>query len=161
MRPSVIAGVLLITGCTAAGTTPTPTPAPTLNPTLLQDGQLFVDGLTALDAVAIAAGAPAADTALVGRVLSLAQGDLTALQTGVETPAAYASLITSDIQQFTPTFLADIKANASLTVGLTALENLVPALVQDASGQTVTATPRVPADPRATLRAWIASVKAQ
>jgi hypothetical protein len=146
MKRLIFAGAFAV--ALAACTTP-------VNPTLLQDGQLVVAGLTALDGVAVAAGASVADTTLVSNVLSLAQSNLSELQSGTVTPATYVTLIQGDIQQFTPTFLSDIKANASLVAGVEALEGLVPVLTQDVTG-TASATA---VDPRARLQTWISSVQ--
>jgi len=125
-----------------------------LNPTLLQDGQLVVAALQAIDADAVALGAPAADTALIAVALTAVQTGLTDLQKGSKTPQDFATLLTDEINSVAPTLLMDLHANQTITTGVVLLKNLIPVIVAD-----VTAGQKAPTaasiDTRGRMRVWI------
>lgn len=139
-----------------------------VNPTLLQDGQIAVEALQALDAaVSFVPGVPASAVILAGDVLAAAQQALTSLQNGATTAAAFGTALSADIGKLQP-IATDLKANQTITTGIALLQRLVPTITADIANTPapapapVTGTPataQAAPDVRGQLKAWAASVK--
>ena len=141
---------LVALGLVGCGTTP-------VSPTLLSDGQLLVQGLQALEAVAaFVPGIPAADVTLGADVLSAVQTGLTGLQGGTKTPADFIALAQAEVGKLTP-IAQDMNANASITNGIAIIQKLVPVIAADVV-PTMAASAAAPGvDPRSAMRAWISN----
>lgn len=134
-----------------------------LNPTFLNDAQLFVAGAEAVDtAVAQMPGVPASATIVAGLILSGVQSGLTALQAGTQTPQSFAALVQSETPQLTA-LEADVKANQTITTGITLLVQLAPVIAAEVSAAQATTAVTASAVPatavRGQLQAWVNAVK--
>lgn len=147
---------LLLTVSLAALAACTSTTA--LSPTLVQDGTLTVAALQVLSADAATLGAPPADVAAVNLAATAVQTALTDLQKGSTTPQAFATLATDEINAVAPTILRDVKANPTITTGVTLLTNFIPIIAADVAAQT-TAPTAAAIDNRSGLQAWVTANK--
>ena len=146
--PRLAAVALLLSSC-----------ATPVNPTLVQDGQLLVAGLTAL----VPLLPPGKDQSTATAALTTVSADLTELKSGAQTPAVFIGLVETSINGMAPTILADVGANATIATGVKALQGMLPVLAADLAppvvAAPVTAMAVAPvADPRAALRGWVGVV---
>lgn len=139
---------LALAGC---GSTP-------INPTLLSDGQLAGAALQVLITDAQTLGAPAEDVSKAQAVLAALQTAVADLKKGSATAQDFATLATDEINSVTPTLLADLHANATLTWGVTLLENFIPLIAADVAPVT-TAPTAAAIDRRSALQAWVTGQK--
>lgn len=132
----------------------------TISQTLLNDGNLLIAGLQTVSSTLTTAGAPIGDIVLVNAAVTALQTAETDLKAGTVTPAAFAKLAQDEMSKLAPAILTDLHANATITMGVTLAQNLIPVIAGDVA-PVVTAPVKVGAemtDPRGALRAWVNTV---
>lgn len=146
------ASLVALVACTTTGTTTT------LNPALVQDGNLAVAAFQALGNDATLLGAPPSDVTALTLATSTLQTALADLQKGAKTPQDFATLFNDEVNQVGPTLLKDLKANQTITTGVALLESFVTIVAADATPATTAPTSQQ-IDKRAQLQAWVAGQK--
>lgn len=146
----LLPAIFVVLGLLAACATP-------LNPTIVQDGNLAIAALNALNADAGLLGAPQADTTAITLATRALQTGLTDLQKGNKTAADFAALVNDEITTLAPTLLKDFHANATITAGVALLQAFIPVILADATQTATSTSPAVPhvADDRARLQIWV------
>jgi hypothetical protein len=124
-----------------------------ISPTLIQDGNLALTALKALETDAALMGASPADLAAIGLVEGAIQFALADLQKGVKTPADFVTLVNDQISQLAPPLLKDFKASPKVAMGVALLQNLLPVMAAEVMTQPKAA--EMVGDPRAKLQAWV------
>lgn len=138
---------LSLTGCaTSTGTV-------TINPLLLADGQLIDATLAGLVPLA----SPAYQGA-ISTVLGIVSGDITALQGGTMTQAAFGKEVEQNVLGLEPGALAALKVDPKTQAVITSLTTLAGELLTESAGTAPVAASAVPAfDPRPVLRGFVAT----
>lgn len=138
---------LSLAGCSAG------TGTVTVNPLLLADGQLIAATLAGLVPLA-----PPASQGAISTVLGIVSGDITALQGGTMTQAAFGKEVEQNVLGLEPAALAALKVNPATQAVITSLTTLAGELLTESAGITPVAASAVPAfDPRSVLNAFVAT----